>query len=1078
MFERRRGAGLVRRGWVVLAAMALAVAGTVIPAGSAAADTNPVAPESLPTVSADSLPTVQVNGVVWAQVVVGNTVYATGSFTSARPAGSPAGTNETPRSNILAYDIRTGVLITSWAPTLNAQGLAIAASSDGTRIFVGGDFTSVSGVGKNRIVALDATTGAVVSPFSASVNSEVNAVAVSGNVLYVGGIFSTSSGNARSRLAAFSTTNGALLSWAPVSNRQIMAITAPAGTNKVIVGGRFTTLNGVAAVGMGALDSATGATLSWPVNTIVMNSGDNAGINSLTNDGTRVFGTGYTFGSGGNFENNFSADLSGNLLWVNGCRGDNYSSIPIGGVLYTVSHAHDCSQVGNFPQTLPTWTFQRAMAWTTAAGTHGESNMFGNFTGRPASENLDWSPQMDVGSYTGQEQAAWSVSGNSQYVVLGGEFPRVNFVGQQGLARFPVTSIAPNKQGPQTPDELTPTLTAVGVGALRVSWTATFDRDNRWLTYDVVRDGAVIGSVTASSTWWKRPTVAFVDTTATPGSTVTYTIRARDSFGNTIAGTTSTTGTAPASARLSGRYADAVRGDGASIYWRLGESSGGTGYDWVGGHNLTMSGVTRGTAGALVGDADTATTFPSGTSGVPAVTSVSELGPQYFSVEAWFNTTTTQGGKILGYGNSKTGNSTTYDRHIYMTNTGQLVFGVYQGGTRVVTSPNTYNDGKWHQVAAAFGNGAMQLFVDGALVASRTDTTNAQYFNGYWRVGGDTLSTGWPNAPTRSRFGGAIDDVAVYPSVLSAATVLQHYQLARSANQPPTASFTVTPSDLTAAVDASASTDPDGSIASYAWTFGDGSTGTGVTAQHAYAAAGTYTVTLTVTDNSGATGTISHPVTVTAPTQGTDFATDTFTRTLATGWGSADKGGAWTTTGSRATFAVTGTNGQVTVQAGATGTARLSSTSWQDSDVVGRFWLDSVPTGGGEYTSVVVRGASGGDYRARVRVQSTGVVQVSLTKVVAGTETALTTSATVSGVTYTPGMVLRVRTEAQGVSPTTLRIKAWVDGTTEPSAWQQTVTDSTAGLQAAGSIGVVGYLSASATAAVVAHVDDLVADRM
>ncbi|MCK5827213.1 PKD domain-containing protein, partial [Candidatus Bipolaricaulota bacterium] len=63
---------------------------------------------------------------------------------------------------------------------------------------------------------------------------------------------------------------------------------------------------------------------------------------------------------------------------------------------------------------------------------------------------------------------------------------------------------------------------------------------------------------------------------------------------------------------------------------------------------------------------------------------------------------------------------------------------------------------------------------------------------------------------------------------------------------------------------ASASSDPDGSIASYAWSFGDGSTDSGVTAYNNYASAGVYTVLLTVTDNDGATDTYSQPLVVTA----------------------------------------------------------------------------------------------------------------------------------------------------------------------------------------------------------------------
>jgi len=69
------------------------------------------------------------------------------------------------------------------------------------------------------------------------------------------------------------------------------------------------------------------------------------------------------------------------------------------------------------------------------------------------------------------------------------------------------------------------------------------------------------------------------------------------------------------------------------------------------------------------------------------------------------------------------------------------------------------------------------------------------------------------------------------------------------------------------ALDGSASRDPDGSIASYAWNFGNGSSGSGVAPNATYATAGTFTVTLTVTDNGGATSQASTTVTVTTNTQ-------------------------------------------------------------------------------------------------------------------------------------------------------------------------------------------------------------------
>lgn len=65
------------------------------------------------------------------------------------------------------------------------------------------------------------------------------------------------------------------------------------------------------------------------------------------------------------------------------------------------------------------------------------------------------------------------------------------------------------------------------------------------------------------------------------------------------------------------------------------------------------------------------------------------------------------------------------------------------------------------------------------------------------------------------------------------------------------------------------SSDPDGTIGSFGWSFSDGSTGTGANPGKTFAAAGSYTATLTVTDNLGATGTDQATVTITGGGGGT-----------------------------------------------------------------------------------------------------------------------------------------------------------------------------------------------------------------
>ncbi|WP_155992831.1 PKD domain-containing protein [Nocardioides sp. URHA0020] len=87
-------------------------------------------------------------------------------------------------------------------------------------------------------------------------------------------------------------------------------------------------------------------------------------------------------------------------------------------------------------------------------------------------------------------------------------------------------------------------------------------------------------------------------------------------------------------------------------------------------------------------------------------------------------------------------------------------------------------------------------------------------------------------------------------------------------NQPPTAQVTASCSDLVCSFDAAGSTDPDGTIASYAWDFGDGSSDTGATVQHTYAA-GSYTATVTLTDDLGGTTVVQKQVAPTAPATST-----------------------------------------------------------------------------------------------------------------------------------------------------------------------------------------------------------------
>ena len=93
--------------------------------------------------------------------------------------------------------------------------------------------------------------------------------------------------------------------------------------------------------------------------------------------------------------------------------------------------------------------------------------------------------------------------------------------------------------------------------------------------------------------------------------------------------------------------------------------------------------------------------------------------------------------------------------------------------------------------------------------------------------------------------------------------------VAPSVNKPPVAAISATPATaygpVTVNLSAAGSSDSDGTIASVALSFGDGSTASGLTASHTYSTTGVYTVTAKVTDNQGASSTASTTVTVKTP---------------------------------------------------------------------------------------------------------------------------------------------------------------------------------------------------------------------
>ncbi|GAA5109351.1 hypothetical protein GCM10023339_09310 [Alloalcanivorax gelatiniphagus] len=935
---------LVPRGAPVAVAGALALSGLVaLGLGPAVADTAPPPGSGLPaTVSTDALPTPQISGgtggaegaqggVVWATAMAGDTVFAGGNFTAATDVGATA---TVPRGNLLAFDVTTGEL-TDFAPQLNGQVLALAVSPDGETLYAGGAFTAATVpdgtdadtepdvVQRRRLAAFDIETGALVSTFAPPVNADVAAVVATSTTVYAGGSFRGVGTADRQYLAAFGT-DGTLLPWAPAATGgPVTSLTAdPAGT-KIAVGGFFTALNGSSnpGYGLGMVNAAGDGRTNLPmqVNEVVRNGRPtglapddetDGAITALASDADNIYGTGFTYQSkeGGTLEGVFAASWdNGTTTWINDCHGDAYDVAAVGEVIYAAGHTHYCENIDGVrqgPGGVGDYPYYRAIANTKAAtgsvGWEPDSGRYQNYEGLPAPTMLGWYPSFNAGTFTGQAQGPWTVTGNSDYVVFGGEFTRVDNKVQQGLVRFGVSSVVPAElelNGPQYFGTTYP-IKAVSTetGTVRVSWGTNRDDDNENLTYRVQRrvtgqtQTTMVHERTVFARFWNPSTMSHSDTGLTPGASYEYRVQARDPGGLTA--NSPWTPVTVATAGTDSDYVEAVYADEPTHWWRLGDSAATTpaAEDRVGVQQLTTAtGVTRGTAGAVGGDTDTAFTFNGAADGSAAAGDVAVTctrttpyekvpvcwPPDVFTLETWFKTTTTTGGRLVGWSNRATGSSSKSDRLLYMDDAGRIRFGVRPDDRRVaISSQAGLNDGAWHHVVGTLSPEGMRLYVDGSRVASRADTTVGEHLSiGTWRLGGDSL-TGWPGAPTSGYFAGSLDEVAVYKKELSSSRISTHYAegTGGTVTKAPVAAFAVTVDQATktVTVDGAASLPgAGGAITAYEWDFGDGTTATGVKpGAHTYPP-GRYDVTLTVRDAAGRSDSLTEFVRIMGPPSGT-----------------------------------------------------------------------------------------------------------------------------------------------------------------------------------------------------------------
>ncbi|MGW7312374.1 CBM96 family carbohydrate-binding protein [Streptomyces sp. NPDC054865] len=756
----------MRRSRGLTAALVLSLAGTGAGIGlvlmpEASAITPPVA------FTADELPTWQPNGIVFAMDQANGTVFAGGTFSAVSPpVGAGSGT-EQEAVNFVALDAATGnptsckLAFTVGEGTATVRALVV--SKDKKTLYAGGYFGAVNGTPVSSLAAIDIESCTPKASFHPSFPATVRALAVTDDTLYAGGDFNTVEGQTRERFAAVDASSGALKPFVANADEPGRAIEVSNDGKNVLLGGDFFSVNNANSHALAVVNATTGA-----VTKTYNNIPSNSVVKDISADETGYY-TGNEGSGGGVFDGRIGLNPDFSEKWRDRCLGATQYVLPYDGVLYSSSHAHDCSTELEFPDGKRNFLLAQRTNHEGAAPAPVDGFVRGP-------RKLGWHPNANDGIGEGIGPRVMSVAEKNdvKYMWVGGEFTLINGEPQQGLTRFASTG---DVGAPTTP---VASASSVKPGEAQVRWRTSYDQDDSLLTYRIYRNGSgtPIATVNADSLEFERPQASWNDTTVKAGQAYTYRVTATDAAGNTSALSANVSVTIPTSVQA---YPDKVRGDGAQLYWRYDDTVSPYVADSSNGGNTSGIQVNaptlRQTPGAVTGSS-TAMGF-NGTSQQVYSDHRQSVGATY-TIETWFKTSTTRGGKLIGFGNNTVNSSGSYDKQIYMTNAGRLIFGVYNGSTRTISTGlfETYNDNKWHHVVGTQGPGGMTLYVDGQNKGTNS-ATNSTPYAGYWHVGGDNLGS-WPTRPTSNFFAGQIDETAVYPTVLTQAQVKGHYDLAKA----------------------------------------------------------------------------------------------------------------------------------------------------------------------------------------------------------------------------------------------------------------------------------------------------------
>ncbi|MGI9487619.1 MAG: cadherin domain-containing protein, partial [Geminicoccaceae bacterium] len=208
-------------------------------------------------------------------------------------------------------------------------------------------------------------------------------------------------------------------------------------------------------------------------------------------------------------------------------------------------------------------------------------------------------------------------------------------------------------------------------------------------------------------------------------------------------------------------YTQEVTSHNPVSYWRLGENSGSTVTDEVGGHDgAYQNGVSTGVSGALNGTSDTAADFD-GSNDRITISDSNDFHLSNGTIQFWMKPDNINGEQYLFH---KDGS----DKLYISVKDGEITFET--SGSTIYSGPIQAN--QWQLVTATFGSQGMKVYINDSLAASdgKTDGMASNYADIY--IGADDSAS--------KAFNGTLDELVIYDTQLSLSEISDVYNAAQS----------------------------------------------------------------------------------------------------------------------------------------------------------------------------------------------------------------------------------------------------------------------------------------------------------